>query len=50
MQINIPGETSPFIDINELMKIKGSIKQEVLDTIEEANVIQEISTFLDADK
>jgi hypothetical protein len=50
MQFNINGEKSAMLDLNELMKIKGSFKDEIINSIEEAVVITDISSFLDAEK
>lgn len=49
MQFNINGEKSAMLDLNELMKIKGSFKDEIINTIEEATIITDISSFLDAE-
>jgi hypothetical protein len=50
MQFNINGEKSAMLDLNEVMKIKGSFKDEIINSIEEAVVITDISSFLDAEK
>jgi hypothetical protein len=49
MQINVSGSNGPLLDINELMKIKGTVKEGVMRTIEDANVIDDPGTFLDVD-
>jgi hypothetical protein len=50
MQINISGGNGPLVDLNEVMKLKGTVKEGLLQSIEQANVINDPATFLDADK
>ena len=50
MQFNVAGQNTPMLDINEVMKLKGTLKNQILESVEDAEVINDISSFLDAEK